>query len=217
MSRWLNLHNSLLLLDDVGFHRSEGAEELILLMSPDLELVERADEIFHQSIKVGASDAHAHMGRLHVLTFVLARSAASLTDLVDEVSFELLQPLRVGSCRREERVDALVRRYPSHELVNHGCNGLLAAEAVVQRLLIRGALAEQRRARYRQQNGSDQQRSTHTLRHDVSLGVENNDAGLWSVLRSWADLGCMPGYARPSIMTSDPKKVEAETPPPRGG
>jgi hypothetical protein len=42
----------------------------------DLELVERADEILHQRIEVGAGDVHAHVSRLHVLALVLARPAA---------------------------------------------------------------------------------------------------------------------------------------------
>ena len=72
-----------------------------------------ADEIFDERVEIGAADSHTHVRRLHVLTGVLARPAARLANLVDQVILEHLQPLGIGSGPGEESVDARIGRDPA--------------------------------------------------------------------------------------------------------
>ena len=106
----VDFREELRLLHNIGLHRAERAEQLILLGLPDLELVERADEILDQRVEIGAAHTHPHVRRLHVLAGVLARAAARLADLVDKVLLERLQPLGIGCGLGEEAVDAFVGR-----------------------------------------------------------------------------------------------------------
>src|SRR5437867_2970882 len=53
------------LLGDVAFHRRQRAKQLILLMLADVELVERAAQVFDDGVEVGGGDAHAHVRGFH--------------------------------------------------------------------------------------------------------------------------------------------------------
>src|SRR5262245_10963419 len=155
-------YTGLLLFDDVAFHRTESAQELILLVLADLEVIERADEILDERIEVGAADAHAHVRRLHVLAVVRARPTRRLADLIDQLPFERLQSIRIRRGLCEERVDPLVARDATDELVDDRRNGLLASQPVVERFLLH-RLTEHARYGHTHQHDRDGDRSDHLL------------------------------------------------------
>src|SRR6266850_927749 len=155
------------LFDDVALHRAERAQELIFLVRAGVERVERSGEILDERVEVAAADAHSHMRGLHVLALVFARTAACLADLIDELYFEAREPLAVRGRRREELVDPGVGGHARHELVHNRGDGLLAAEAVVERLLFR-CLAVRARRRGGHENGRNHKDSRDRLPHHAS-------------------------------------------------
>src|SRR5262245_43375961 len=69
---------------DLGLHRPQHAQQLVLRVGGDLVLVERRREVLDHGVEMLGLDAHALVRRLHVLARVLARAARGLADLVDE-------------------------------------------------------------------------------------------------------------------------------------
>src|SRR5436853_326072 len=126
-----NFRNQRLLTDDRGLHRPEDAEQLALFLFGNLELIERFDQILDQRIELRVGDTHPGVRRLHVAAGIGAGAAGALTNLFDQQPF---QPRDVGP--GEESVDAGVGRDVADEVVDNRCNRRLAAEAVVERLLL---------------------------------------------------------------------------------
>ena len=67
---------------------------------------------------------------------VLAGSAGSHADLVDQVHLELRQALRIGRSGPQKAIDARIGRHAPDEFVDHGDDGFLAAQPLVQSLFL---------------------------------------------------------------------------------
>ena len=96
------------------------------------------------------------MRRLHVLAFVFARAAGSLTNLINQVGFELGQTLRIFRRVGEEFVDAAIVSDIADEVVNDFRDALLAAKLVVQRFGLGHLLVFCRDRRTERAEGEDQ-------------------------------------------------------------
>src|SRR5262245_58735760 len=81
--------------DDVTLHRSECADQLLLLLGADLVLVEGLAEVLDRRAPLGLGDLHALVGGLHVAADVGARAAGGIADLIGEVGFQLLDIVRL--------------------------------------------------------------------------------------------------------------------------
>src|SRR6185503_12553198 len=151
-SPWVRLTR--LLADYIPLHPAQSTEQLILLLGPHLELVQALDQVLHEGVELRVRDLHALVGGLHGLALVRAGAAGGLTDLVHEHGLEL-RDVRV----REALVDARVTRDVADEIVNDCRDRRLAAEPVVEGLLLchRGVAARAAGREY-------QYRSEHSKR-----------------------------------------------------
>src|SRR5271168_3387054 len=127
-------HSKLRLFNDVRLHGTEDTEKCVLVSFRDLELVESSDEILDESIEISRADAHARVRGLHVLAGVLAGSAGSLANLVDQVALELLQARRISNIGFEEGADAGIAGTAANEVIHHCGDAFLLPQAVIQRL-----------------------------------------------------------------------------------
>lgn len=121
------------LTDDVRLHRTEHAEDLVLLSGRHLELVERLHEVFDQRVELGVGDVHAAVRSLHVDAGVPARAAGAGADLLHQ------HPLQVRDVGiREALVDACIGRDIADEVVDDRDDCGLAAEAFVKAAVVVG-------------------------------------------------------------------------------
>src|SRR2546423_14205142 len=122
-----------LLLDDVALQSCDEVEKLLLLLSADLELVERGDEVLGRGVPLGLRDAQPLVRVLHRAPGVDAGAARGGAELVEYVLAYAL--LRVGAVADEEALELLVRDELPDEVVNDRRDGVVAAETFVQSLL----------------------------------------------------------------------------------
>src|SRR5437773_10793096 len=59
------LYKRKLLIDNVRLHAAERAQQIVLLLRADLELVEALHEVFHQRFELPVADLHALVRVLH--------------------------------------------------------------------------------------------------------------------------------------------------------
>src|SRR5688572_18889219 len=96
-----------------------------------------------RAVPIGLADTHALVGRLHVPPDVDAGTAGRGAELIDQVLADLLE--RVLAMADEEPSELLVRGQTADEIVGHGGDGVIAAEALIQRLgLVVMIMSEQR-------------------------------------------------------------------------
>src|SRR5262245_3305065 len=125
-----------LLLDDVLLEAGDRAEDFVLLLLRDLELVERRDEVLHRGLPVGLRDAEPRVDRLHVPADVDARAAGGTVQLVDD---ELAQPAQgILAVAGEEVLELLVRGETADEIIGDGGESVVAAEPLVEARSRRG-------------------------------------------------------------------------------
>src|SRR2546423_7798650 len=148
-----------LLLDDVALQSCDEVEKLLLLLSADLELVERGDEVLGRSVPLGLRDAQPLVRVLHRAPGVDAGAARRGAELVEYVLAYAL--LRVGAVADEEALELLVRDEPTDEVVNDRRDCVVAAEPLVERLLRLLLRCRQRRRgpRHHDRAGEDGERS----------------------------------------------------------
>src|SRR4051812_32860641 len=113
-------------LDDVVLHRGDRGDEVILLILPDLALVERRLQRRYGRVPLRLGDLHALVGIFHRFAGVLAVAARLLADLGDEVRPELLD-LLLGQLR-EALLDDVVVSDVVDEGVDDLRDGFLAAQ-----------------------------------------------------------------------------------------
>jgi len=107
-------------------HWPKHAEQRLLILRPNLEFVERADQIFNQRVEIRFRDAHALVRGLHVLSGVLAWATACFANLVNELPLERRKPRRIGSHPGKEAIDALVGRDAPNKFINNRGYGRFA-------------------------------------------------------------------------------------------
>src|SRR5256885_11878882 len=86
-------------------------------------------------VPVGLGDAHTLMGRLHVAPRVYAWAAGGGADEVNDVLADFLEG--VLAVADEEAGELLVRGQAGDEVIGHGGDGVVSAEALVERRPLR--------------------------------------------------------------------------------
>src|SRR6266545_824196 len=115
-------------LDDLVAHRSEQAEQLLLLRRRNVELVERCDELLDERVELSRRHLHPVVCLPHVPARVSAGAARRLAHLVDE---HLLEPRDIGP--RELLVDPVIACTAHNEGIDHRRDRIEAAEPLVER------------------------------------------------------------------------------------
>ena len=113
--------------NDVLLHGAESTQQFVLLPLSHFELRQGGDEITDQSVELPSTDAHAGMGAFHIAAGIGAGATGRLTDLIDQ---HRLQTRNIGIC--EFAVNAIIRRDPRDEIVDHGSDGRLPAQSIIE-------------------------------------------------------------------------------------
>src|SRR5882672_1748011 len=122
------------LLDDVLLETLHEADHLALFRLRHAELRQGRRRVAEKRAPVALADAHSPMAERHVAAAVVPRSPCARAQEVDQ---QLLLPLDpVGPPMRPETAELRVAPKPGQQIVRHRRDGVVAAEALVQSLLL---------------------------------------------------------------------------------
>src|SRR3990172_4145191 len=98
------------------------------------ELVERGSKMVDRLVPLCFSNSKAFMRCLHGLSDVYAGSAGRLADLIHDELANSLQGCGTMTCKEFSQVR--IRRKPGDEIIDHCCNCIVAAEALIERFFL---------------------------------------------------------------------------------
>src|ERR1044071_5393644 len=117
------------LFDDVFLERGRERQKVALFFFRHFEFIQDRYEVIHGDLPIVFVDPEAGMGRLGAAAGVKARPAGTLADLIHD---QLAQPLfRIGAVTDEKARELLVGRGAGKKLIDHGGDGVVAAEPLV--------------------------------------------------------------------------------------
>src|SRR5579872_305518 len=124
--------------DDLALQRSNGVHNILLLFGGDVEFVQSLAKVLDGDGPVFFGDAEAGVSRGHIAAGVFARTASSDAEEVNDVLADA--SLGVGAEADEKAALFRIGGQAGDEIVSDSGQGIVAAEALVERVLRCGLL-----------------------------------------------------------------------------
>ena len=124
-----------LLFDDVPLEAGNKVDHFSSFPLRHLEFIQRGLQMSHSDLPIAFADAESRMDGLHVTTQVGARSTRRLTQKFHEQLVETSQ--RIGALALKKDAKLRVVSNPTFESGDDCVQGVISAEPLIERLLLR--------------------------------------------------------------------------------